>query len=159
MVALHTKGFSESCKNICSKHGIQMHVKWGKTIRDLRVTQEHKDTILQKKGVIYRYKCGRVDCEEEYIGESGTRFRTLQGCLTDLLPPQHHRSYHNLSKPHHCLKGGSKPCYINQRGHPERANDQSLSRNIGNVCHTYCMRFCLTHQNLNSKRTPINVSH
>ena len=33
-----------------------------------------RDTIWQKSGVIYRYKCGRVDCEEEYIGESGRIF-------------------------------------------------------------------------------------
>ena len=25
-------------------------------------------------GVIYRYKCGRVDCEEEYTGESDRTF-------------------------------------------------------------------------------------
>ena len=35
-----------------------------------------------KSGVIYRYKCGRVDCDEEYIGESsrtfGERFREHQ---------------------------------------------------------------------------------
>ena len=33
----------------------------------------------KKSGVIYRYKCGRVDCDEEYIGEYsktfGERFR------------------------------------------------------------------------------------
>ena len=34
-----------------------------------------KDNILQKSGVIYRFRCGRVDCDEEYIGESD---RTLE---------------------------------------------------------------------------------
>ena len=29
-----------------------------------------KDPLLKKSGVIYRYKCDRVDCDEEYIGES-----------------------------------------------------------------------------------------
>ena len=29
-----------------------------------------QDPILKKSGVIYRYKCNRVDCDEEYIGES-----------------------------------------------------------------------------------------
>ena len=28
----------------------------------------------RKSGVTYRYKCGRVDCKEEYTGESGRTF-------------------------------------------------------------------------------------
>ena len=38
------------------------------------VHPKDRDTVLQKNGVIYRYKCGRVDCEEEYFGESGRTF-------------------------------------------------------------------------------------
>ena len=38
-----------------------------------------KDPIQKKSGVIYRYKCDRVECDEEHIGESsrtlGERFR------------------------------------------------------------------------------------
>ena len=41
-----------------------------------------KDPILKKSGVIYRYKCDRVECDEEYIGESsrtfGERFKEHQ---------------------------------------------------------------------------------
>ena len=33
-----------------------------------------KDNIVQKSGVIYRFRCDWVDCEEEYIGESGRTF-------------------------------------------------------------------------------------
>ena len=36
-----------------------------------------KDTIWKKSGVIYRYKCNRVDCEEEYIGESARNFAEM----------------------------------------------------------------------------------
>ena len=43
-------------------------------IRQLLVHPKDKDNILKKSGVIYRYKCGRVDCEDEYIGESGRAF-------------------------------------------------------------------------------------
>ena len=32
------------------------------------------NTIWQKSRVIYRYKCGKVDCEEEYIGKSDETF-------------------------------------------------------------------------------------
>ena len=69
----NTKGLSECCKNICSKHDIQMHFKGGKSIRNLLVTLKDRDTILQKSGIIYRYKCGQVDCEE-YVGETGRTF-------------------------------------------------------------------------------------
>ena len=38
-----------------------------------------KDPIQKKSEVIYRYKCDRVECDEEYTGESsrtfGDRFR------------------------------------------------------------------------------------
>ena len=51
-----------------------MHIKGGKTFRDLLDIPADKDTIFQKSGVICRYKCDRVDCEEEYIGESGRTF-------------------------------------------------------------------------------------
>ena len=61
------KGLSETCKNICRKHGIEMFFKGANH-------PKHKDNILKKSGVIYRYKCGRVDCEDEYIMESGRTF-------------------------------------------------------------------------------------
>ena len=74
IVVPYVKGMSESCKNICRKHGIEMYFKGGNTIKNLLVHPKDKPTILQKSGVIYRYKCGRVDCDEEYIGESGRTF-------------------------------------------------------------------------------------
>ena len=74
IVVPYLKGLSESFKNICRKHGIEMYFKGGNTIKELLVHPKDKDNILQKSGVIYRYKCGRVDCEEEYIGKSGRTF-------------------------------------------------------------------------------------
>ena len=74
IVVPYMKGLSESCKNICRRHGIEMHFKWANTIRQLLVHPKDKDNIQKKSGVIYRYKCGRVDCEDEYIGESGRTF-------------------------------------------------------------------------------------
>ena len=67
----YMKGLSETCKNICRRHGIEMHFKGANTIRQLLVHPKDKDDILKKSGVIYRYKCCRVECEDEYIGESG----------------------------------------------------------------------------------------
>ena len=68
------KGFSESCKNICRKHGMEMYFTGGNTIKELLVHLKDRDNILQKSGVIYRYTCGRADCEDEYIGELGRTF-------------------------------------------------------------------------------------
>ena len=68
IVVPYIKGMGASCKNICSKHGVE-----GSTINDLLVHPKDKEHILQKSGVIYRYRCRRVDCYE-YIGESGRTF-------------------------------------------------------------------------------------
>ena len=51
-----------------------MYFKGANTIRELLVHPKDKDNRLKKSGVIYRFKCGRVDCEDEYIGESGRIF-------------------------------------------------------------------------------------
>ena len=82
MVVPYYKGVSESLKKICGKHGVQVYFKGGHTIKSLLMTPKDQDPILKKSGVIYRYKCGRVDCNEEYIGESsrsfGERFKEHQ---------------------------------------------------------------------------------
>ena len=74
LVAPYTKCLSKSFKNICSKHGVKVHFKGGNTIRNLLVAPKDKDTITKKSGVLYRYKCERVECDEEYIGESVKKF-------------------------------------------------------------------------------------
>ena len=70
IVVPYMKGLNKSCKNMCRKHGIEMFFKGGNTIKELLVHPKDKDYILQKSGVIYRYTCGRVDCEEEYKKDS-----------------------------------------------------------------------------------------
>ena len=54
IVVPYVKGLSESCKNICRRHGIEMHFKGANTIRQLLVHPKDKDDILKKGGVIYR---------------------------------------------------------------------------------------------------------
>ena len=53
IVVLYIKGLSKNCKNICSKHGIQMHFKGGRTIKVFIVKPKDRDTIWHKSGVIY----------------------------------------------------------------------------------------------------------
>ena len=74
MVVPYTKGLSESLKNACSKHGVQVYFKGGRTIRSLLVALKDKDPITMKSGVIYRYKYDRMECDQVYIGESSRTF-------------------------------------------------------------------------------------
>ena len=75
----YVKGLSESMKNVCNKHGVQVYYKGGNTIKRLLMAPKDKDHITKKSVIIYRFKCNRVDCDDEYIGESsrtfGERFR------------------------------------------------------------------------------------
>ena len=52
-------------------------------MKNLLMAPKDQDPIQKKSGVIYRYKCGRVECDEEYIGESSRTYgevrRTPEG--------------------------------------------------------------------------------
>ena len=74
MVPPYVRGLSESMKNICSKHGVQVHYRGGNTIKGLLMTPKDKDHITMKSGIIYRFKCQRLDCDDEYIWESSRTF-------------------------------------------------------------------------------------
>ena len=82
MVVPYYRALSESLKNVCIRHGVQVYFKGGNTIKNLLVAPKDWDPIQEKSGVIYRYKCDRVDCDKEYIGESsraiGERFKEHQ---------------------------------------------------------------------------------
>ena len=68
------KGLSESVKKKCSNYGVQVYFKGGTTIKNLLMVPKDKDPMMKKSGVIYSNKCGRVECNEEYIGESSRTF-------------------------------------------------------------------------------------
>ena len=70
----YTKGLSENFKNICGKLGFQVYFKGGNTIKNLLVAPKDTDNIVQKSGVIYRYKCDKLGCDEEYTGKSERTF-------------------------------------------------------------------------------------
>ena len=77
----YSRNLSESFKNTCKKYGIQVYFRGGKTIKNLLVAPKDREHITQKSGIIYRFKCDRVECDEEYIGESartfGERFKDI----------------------------------------------------------------------------------
>ena len=70
----YNQGLSESFKNIGKKYGIQVHFKSGRTLKDELVAPKDKDHITKKSGIIYRFKCDRLECDEGYIGETSRTF-------------------------------------------------------------------------------------
>ena len=82
MVVPYYQGLSKSMKRTCNKYGVSVYFRGGVTIQNLLMAPKDQDPMLKKCGVIYRYKCDRVECDEEYIGESsrtfGERFKEHQ---------------------------------------------------------------------------------
>ena len=74
IIVPYNKGLSESFKNICKKYAIQVHFKSGKTLKDELVAPKDKDHITKMSGIVYRFKCDRLECDEEYIGETSRTF-------------------------------------------------------------------------------------
>ena len=74
MVVQYQQGLHERIKNTCKKYGEQVYFKGGQTIKGLLMAPKDKDPITNRSGVIYRYKCSKDGCEEEYIGESTRTF-------------------------------------------------------------------------------------
>ena len=136
IVVPYMKGLAESCKNICRRYGVEVYFKGGRTIRDILVHPKDKDTILKKSGVIYKYSCGRVDCGEEYIGESGRtfgeRYREHMRSPSPIMD-HHNTTGHEVSLENFTIVGREdnniarnirEAIFI-------RVNDPSLNRNIG----------------------------
>ena len=95
-----------------------------------------RDNILQKSGVIYRFRCGRVNCDEEYIGELGRTFAERFREHMKAPPPIH--DCHNITGHEVSLDNFSIVGREDQnitRTIKEailiRVNDPSLNRNIG----------------------------
>ena len=91
----YIQGMRESHKNICRKHRVEMFFRGGNTINDLLMHPKDRDNILQKSGVIYRFRCGRLDCDEEYIGESGRTF--AERFREHMKAPSPMHDHHNIT--------------------------------------------------------------
>ena len=136
IVVPYIQGMGESCKNICRKHGVNMYCKEGNTIRDILIHPKDRDTILQKSGVIYKFWCGRVNCEEEYIGESGRpfaeRFREPMKALS-LIHDHYNITGHEVSLDNFSIvaREDQNIARTIKEAILIRVNDPSLNRNIG----------------------------
>ena len=56
------------------KYGIQTYFKSSRTLKVILATPKDKDMIKQKTIVISWHRFSRLDCDEEYIGESARTF-------------------------------------------------------------------------------------
>ena len=136
IIVPYQKGLSESFKNICNNHGVQVYFKGGKTIKNLLMAPKDQDAIKNRSGVIYRFKCNRVECDDEYIGESsrtfGERFKEhlkAPSTIFDHLTTTGHQvSLENFSimgrEEQNLMRAIKEALYI-------RVNNPSLNRNIG----------------------------
>ena len=132
----YCKGLSESLKRTCNKYGVQVYFKGGNTTRSLLMAPKDEDPMPKKSGVIYRYKCDRVECDEEYIGECprtfGERFREHQKAPSPIFDhcntTGHKISLDNFSivgrEDQNQMRTIKEALYI-------RVNNPSLNRNIG----------------------------
>ena len=136
MILPYVRGLSESMKNICNKYGVQVHYRGGNTIKDLLMAPKDKDHITMKSGIIYRFKCHRVDCDDEFIGESsrtfGERFKEHLKAPSPIYYHQnitgHYTTTENFSivqkEDQNLIRAIKEAIYI-------RVNNPSLNRNIG----------------------------
>ena len=126
------KGLSESVKKRCSNYGVQVYFKGGTTIKNLLMAPKDIDPMMKRSGVIYSYKCGRVECNEEYIGESSRtfceRFKAPSPIFDHFNTTGHSISVDNFNivgREEQNLKRAIKEAlYI-------RVNNPSLDRNVG----------------------------
>ena len=109
-----------------------MYFMVGRPIKDLLVNFMDRDTILKKSGVTYRYKCGKVDCEEEYIGRTyAERFKEhIKACSS--MKNHHSTTGHNIYIDNFCLDGREDQNIIRSIKDTIliRVNDPSLNRQI-----------------------------
>ena len=104
--------------------------------KSLLMTPKDKDPITKKSGIIYRYKCNRVDCDDEYRGESsrtcGKRFREHLKAPSQIYDhftiTADSTSIDNLSivgrEDQNLIRAIKEAIYI-------RVNNPSLNKNIG----------------------------
>ena len=141
---------SESFKNVCGKLRVQVHFKGGNIIKNLLVALKDRDNITQRSGVMYRYKCGQLDHNEEYTGESARTFgKRFKEHLRDhsLIYDHgnmsvHYKNIDNFSivgrETHKITKSIREAMYIGSMNH-------SFTGTLANTsCPTYGMSSCST---------------
>ena len=152
----YNKGLSESFKNIGRKFGIQVHFKSGRTLKEELVAPKDKDHITKKSGVIYRFKCDRLECDEEYIGETSRTFGERYREHLKASSPIHDHcniSGHTTSLDNFSIVGWEEQnlSRLIKESMYIRVNGPSLNKNIGkfHLPHLWDEVLSITAENLN----------
>ena len=129
----YAQGISESFKNICQRYGIQVHYKGGTTLKNLLVTPKDKDSITKKSSVIYWFKCDKIDCEEEYIGESsgtfGERFKEHLKAPSPILEQQNNTGHEtSVQKFQNNRQGGQQYGKGSKEGHVYKSEQSYIKQ-------------------------------
>ena len=120
IVVPYHRGLSESFKKVCSNHGVQVS----------------QDPMQKKSGVIFRYKCDRVECDDEYIGESsrtfGERFKEHLKAPSSIFD-HYNTTGHKVSLENFSIVGREEQNLMRtiKEALYIRVNNPSLNRNIG----------------------------
>ena len=135
IVIPYYQGISESLKKTCSEYGVQVSFKGGNTIKNLMAPKD-QDAIHNKSGVIFRYQCDRVECDEEYIGESsrtfGERFKEHLMAPSPIYD-HYNTTGHNVTLENFSIVGREDQnlCRWIKEALYIRVNNPSLNKNIG----------------------------
>ena len=100
-------------QNICGKYCTNMYFKGNRLIKNILAIPKDKDPMQQKvkSGIIYWYKYNRVDCNDEYTGESGRtfwqRYKEHHSTFTSVRPTDFHWPPYNYGKFQHGRQVGA----------------------------------------------------
>ena len=136
IVVPYTKGLCESYKSICSKYGVQAYFKGGNTLKNLLIFPKDKDEMKKQSDIIYWYRCGRTECNDEYIGESARTFEErFKEHLKAPSPIYEHdntngqktsvENFKIIGREHHGISRTFKEAIY------MRVNNPTLNRNVG----------------------------
>ena len=115
---------------------MQVYFKGGTTIKNLLIALKDQDAIQKRNGVIYRYKCDRVECDEEYIGESsrtiGERFKEHLKASSPIFD-HYNITGHNVTIKNFSIAGREDQNLMRtiKEALYTRVNNPSLNSNIG----------------------------
>ena len=136
IVIPYYQGISDRMKKACSEYGVQVYFKGSNTIKNLLMAPNDQDAIEKKSEVIYRYQCDRVECDEEYIGESsrtfGERFKEHLKAPSPIYDHQNITGY-NVTLDNFSIVGREDQnlCRWIKEALYIRVNNPSLNKNIG----------------------------
>ena len=136
IVIPYYQGISESMKKACREYGVQVYFKGGNTIKKPPDGSKKIKMPSRKSGVIYKYQCDRVECDEEYIGESsrtfGERFKEHLKAPSPIYDHQN-TTGHNVTIENFSIVGREDQnlCRWIKEALYIRVNNPSLNKNIG----------------------------